>query len=318
MQGTVIRRRTRMAALAGLFTLLLAPPAWANQPPAGPMILAEVLILPLMVILTAAGGGYALMAAKGARRRWAPKIIVVVLVVFLSLTHEGLALCITVIFALIALLRATRMIRWGVVPSAPEGTAEPGPRPLRARLIVAGLVLAVAAVLLGGAGPALLGWWPGDWHAEEELKMAVAYQMARGRLPPGSEEAPVYPAPTVSPSGGLVFVDPDLVLRPHTAVPGAGYRRNYGTEFRLGPRGESFQMWTTPYHFPVFPYNTLITLPSFYADETGEVRMIRVRRAGQRCPADALVHYRVGDEDMEMIENLLPPPEKPGEGEAPR
>lgn len=289
----------RLAAPAVLM-LFCAARAWANQPPGPQMVLGEILILPLMMLLTALGGGYAVMRAQGAKRRrfwW----VAAVAAIFLSGMQEGLALIVMLMFGVVALSRGSRMILWGIAATRPAETrpahlAQAVPH----RLVSAGAVTALAGMGVGGLAFAFIGWWPGEGYVEHDLKRLVAYQVARGKQHKDTAGNPQYEAFPVARDGSapprFVFEELGLIhLRPASAT-GHWY---FATEFRLGPGARSFEVWVWPRRMPIFPYNYLVTLPSFYADETGQIRMLRVHWAGQRCPPNALAYYRSRPEDLQ-------------------
>ena len=57
---------------------------------------------------------------------------------------------------------------------------------------------------------------------------------------------------------------------------------------------------------PFFPFNYLTSQPSYRADETGRIRMLRVHRRNHLCPEDAPVVMRVETEDIEdAFDNLV-------------
>lgn len=60
-------------------------------------------------------------------------------------------------------------------------------------------------------------------------------------------------------------------------------------EFVLGPDGTTFTLRMWPASLPPWPYRLLVSEASFYADQTGQLRAIRVNEPGVRCPADAPV-----------------------------
>jgi hypothetical protein len=53
-----------------------------------------------------------------------------------------------------------------------------------------------------------------------------------------------------------------------------------------------------PDYLPVFPYNYMTAVPSYRADETGQIRMIRAKRNGQLCPVDAPVIMKIEVQDL--------------------
>ena len=265
-------RLVRLLLIVGAMWLAWTSPAWANQPPGPQTLLSEVLILPLMMLLTALGGGYAVMRAAGIKRpRWA--IAVVIVAIFLTGINEGLSAILMLVFGPYALVRGVRLAVWGArALRPPEKRAPHLVRASPSRLIAAGLLTCLTALALVGLNFAFLGWWPGESYTEQAIKRAVALELHAG-LPDRSGQ--VHPG----------------------ATPDPGYY--FDEEFKFGPGGKSFQWWVWPKRMPFFPYNYLVTLPSFYADQTGQIRMIRVHKTGQRCPPDAPVYFRVRPEDAQ-------------------
>ncbi len=269
-------RWVRRVLIIGGVWLAWTKPAWANQPPGPHMLLSEVLILPLMMLLTVLGGGYALMRAKGVKHtRWA--VVAAVVAIFLTGINEGFSAMLMLIFGPYALVRGVRLILWGVGALRPPekravhlAHASPG------RLIGAGSLTCLATVALVGMNFAFVGWWPGEGFVEKGLKRMVASTLVEGNE---RKDA----------SGSSLYQPPEIGI----------LRRNFHDEFKLAPGGKSFQLWVWPDRMPFFPYNYLVTLPSFYADQTGQIRMIRVHKNGQRCPPDAPVYYRVRPEDAQ-------------------
>ncbi len=51
--------------------------------------------------------------------------------------------------------------------------------------------------------------------------------------------------------------------------------------------------------FPFFPFNYMTSQPSYRADETAQIRMIRVNRKDDLCPPDAPVVMKVGKQDIQ-------------------
>jgi hypothetical protein len=148
-------------------------------------------------------------------------------------------------------------------------------------MLTAGLLTCLTAVALVGLNFAFVGWWPDDNYMERDLKRAVALELVKANEQKASAGAALYRPPEFR------IADSRMGMR-------SWY---FEHEFKLGPGGKSFQLWVWPKRMPFFPYNYLVTLPSFYADQTGQLRMIRVHKNGQRCPPDAPVYYRVRPED---------------------
>jgi len=292
-------RRVRLLSIIGCVWLVWTSPAWANQPPSGQMFLAEILILPLMMLLTVLGGGYAIMRAAGAkRRRWL--ILVAVVAIFLTGIQEGLSALLMLVFGPYALVRGVRLILWGVgAMRPPEKRAAYLALASPTRLVTAGLLTCLMVVALVGLNFAFVGWFPRERYAEEDLKRVVAYELIRGKDHKDVGGQPQYEAPRpYQPEGAsdLAFGEMIFTSLRYKEAP-RGLRGSFVGEFKLGPGAKSFQVWVWPEQMPFFPYNYLVTVPSFYADQTGQMRMIRVHKNGERCPPDAPVYYRVRPED---------------------
>ena len=274
-----------MKALRPVWIMLLwTVPALANQPPGPQMILGEIAILPVMMLLTFLGGGYAVMRERKLEPRhrgWLA--LLAVLTVLGSGMHEGFGVLVLLLFGALTAIRGLRLLRWG---------SDSGPRPAQAtpaRLRAAGTLLLLTGAFTAGLGLAFVGWWPRDFAVERDLKLLVALQMVQAQQARPSPEGPRYQPPVLE-EGNWVLGERHLMyLRP---------LGQYGAEFRLGPGGRSYQVWAWPRNMPVFPYNFLTSMPSFYSDQTGQLRQIRVHWAGVRCPPDAPVYYRVTPDDV--------------------
>jgi hypothetical protein len=59
------------------------------------------------------------------------------------------------------------------------------------------------------------------------------------------------------------------------------------TRVEYSPDGNHFTVVMPPDFLPIFPYNYITAVPSYRADETGQIRMIRAKKKGQLCPVDA-------------------------------
>jgi len=307
-----------VAAGIGTLVLLFARPAWANNPPGPQMTLAEILILPIMIIFTMLGGGYAILQAgrENPRRKGRWKILMAIIMIIVSGVSEGIGMLVMIIFGIIALVRGLEMVWWGL--SALRQKEERKPRLVTAnpiRLMPAGIILAVAAIGLGGIGPAFVGWYPerNVSRTELDLKDLIAYQLLMAKEHTGTEGAPVYQPPISDEKGSFSKAHPSFERIEFSSLNwGEGNRfRHYQTDFQLGPSGKSFQVRVIPYGFPFFPYRYFVSLPSFYGDQTGAIRMIRVNHAGQKCPEDAPVYYQVGKDDLKRVAERLRPAKSP-------
>lgn len=286
---------------AGLIalTMLFPSEAWANQPPRGELSLGEVLILPLMMLCTALGGGYAVMRARNemqGRLKWA---LAAILAILFSFTQEGLAGLLTWIFVGIAIWRGIRMIIWGLgATKPPEQRAPHLAQAVSWHLISAGVIMCTIAVFIAGFPVAFVGYWPLAHLLERDLKQLVAYELVKGKERQDVAGNPHYEDPTRNSTGSG---RPTLEFQNFSF----GRTRYYEVDFSIGAGTRSFEIWVWPKGFPFFPYNYLTSQPSFYADNSGQIRMIRARNTSERCPTDAPVYYRITPEDLSRIKELI-------------
>jgi hypothetical protein len=79
----------------------------------------------------------------------------------------------------------------------------------------------------------------------------------------------------------------------------------YGNDFR------SFVVYITPLaqvgpfgKFPFFPYNFLVSHPSYRGDDSGQIRMIYTHQKDERCPPEAPVVRTVSEKEIQtaMVE----------------
>jgi hypothetical protein len=279
-------------------------------------------ILPAMALLTWVSGGTALMRARprrlGEGRVGAGCTLAVILgLIGLAAMQEGVGLLVTLVFSLHALGRGLWLVHCAVRAARPpevrpEWLAGASP----ARLLPAGLLVSAAAIAAGGAAVAFVGYWPFEDWAARDLRRAVAIVIAKGRLAAGPDGAPRYPEPiTRSADGGWAIGDERVQLYQlkKQSFGAFGY---FDLEGSRGPEGRSFVIRATPERYPFPPYHLLVSLPAFYADESGKVRAIECRGAGRPCPSDAPVAFEVGEDEVEEALRRLRG-EPPAEGKDP-
>ena len=278
--------------LTFILTLIAAQPAMANQAPSPHVIFSELLILPIMIILTLMGGGYLIMNRLRKKKSGARKVFLIlgaILLVMISGMNEGLGFTVAVIFGIIALRRGFKMISWGrgarSDSDAPEHLAGAKPR----RLIPAGSILVAFSIFLMGMAFAFLGNFPdmSQERQEKSLKEFVAYQLAYASLAKSengnvryhriTKDSPEYQAYFRSYS--YMYQSPDI-------------------RFEYGADEKNFTVYMVPARFPLFPYNYLTSKLSYRTDETGQIRMIRVRKRNVLCPPDAPTVMTVQEEDI--------------------
>jgi len=297
-------KRFSIDHLAVLLVITFIPvAALANNPPAPPVALAGLLILPLMALFTILGGGYAAMANEGkspTRRRRTLTVIGCVVGIIVLASHEGWGLIIPPLFAFVAIKRAVRMIRCG----RKADNSEVGKRISPARLYSMAVVLITVSILLAGTGVAFLGKYPG-YGVEGDLKRFVAVQLEAKEKSAQEKQGGSFIMPHINSEAGgdlqytvsigsLVFTS--LHQNKNRFLP------KYTTKFEVPENLGSFQIRAYPTSFPFFPYNYIQPQPSFFADETGAIRTIQVTEAGVLCPSDAPIHHELtGGESRALI-----------------
>lgn len=285
--------------LTFLLTLMAVQPAMANQTSGPYVLLSELLILPVMVVLTLMGGGYLIMNRLRPEKSRARKFLFIIgmVVVFLvSGMHEAVSVGIAFIFGIIALRRGFRMISWGrearPVNNAPGHLRQANPW----RLIPAGGLLIASTIFLIGMAIAFFGYFPEMALEDKEavLKKFVAHQLAYARLAKSERGEIRYHKITNNDPEYQNFFDNSPFFHQHHTV-----HFNYSADEKY------FTVYVLPVGFPLFPYNYLTPRPSYRADETGQIRMIRVHKQNVLCPPDAPVVREVQEEDIKKAIHAL-------------
>jgi hypothetical protein len=270
--------------------LVSAQPSMANQPPGPHVILAEILILPLTAFLSLLGGAYVIMNRKGMKRKKLLTIIVAFLAIVISGAHEGFGVLVAIIFGIYAMIRALKMVSWGINARSSHNDRAHLVGASSWRLITSGVLLILITVFLTGMAVAFVGFWPeiGQASRERELKDLVAHRMAYARWVAEKEGAEV-------PSSVLDEIKTIRDFNP----PDSRVRIEYSQDRK------HFTVYMLPIQrMPFFPFNYLTSLPSYRADETGRIRMIHVNREDHLCPEDAPVVMKVGPEDIDRVMRL--------------
>lgn len=309
--GKLFPKRWGPAAIAALCLLAIAPNAYANQPPGPMLLLSEVLILPAMILLSLAGGAYAILDGKKVKRRrvgaWL-RWLLAVFAILISGAQESLGVLVALIFGSIALRRAAQMLFWGFRAGTTAGAepTEAGRRLRPARLKAAGAVLAVIALFLMGQAIAFVGYWPG-YAGRERLQAFhrfVAHQLAYAKRQESRTGIRQYQQLRGKELREYLF----------STLDSPAFRIDYG------PGGGSFTAHLVPRRFPFFPYNYLTSLPSYRADQSGQIRMVQVHWPDSLCPPDAPVVMSVSQEDIktarERLEAVEPDPPDLGRGKS--
>jgi hypothetical protein len=295
MGGDLTMKKACIFFAAIMVVLVNVQPAMANLGPDPHVPMALALMVLGIALLSLLGGAYAIIDRKGIKKRPVIKGIVAVFGVGAPIGIDaGIGLIMAVIFSIYALFRAVQMLIWSVQARSfhKDRAHIAGASPLR--LAAAGVSLIILTVFLMGMVVTFAGY--GTWFdrprmqeikAEEEIRLFTYYQIAYARSQAEKTGQMIYgplPAEIVNEIvKGTGFVKPS----PHIRIEYSPDRKHF-TAFRLPDKP-----------FPFFPYNYLTTQPSYRADETGEIRMIRVHRKDQLCPEDAPVVMRIENRDIE-------------------
>jgi hypothetical protein len=270
-----------------LLVLATSSPALANQPPGPQVFLSEVLILPVMIVFSIIGGAYAVLKRNQKKRSWASRtaIIAAIVAILISGAHEGLGVLVAVIFGATALGRGLSMIKWGLQARSSEKRKHPVDA-AGWRLIFAGAVLLPVTIFLTGLAIAFVGYWPmiGQKNRESGLKDFVTYKLAYAKWEQNSTGKAFF-RPTVEDAEGRYF---------------KGFSpSNSNVQMEYSNDGEHFTVHMSPSHdFPIFPYNYFTSQPTYRADETGQIRMVRVHSTDEKCPINAPVVMEVSEHDI--------------------
>ncbi len=275
-------KRIILLAMAGI--LLTTGTALANNPPSGQTFLSMIAILPLAIIFSMMGGAYTVL------KQFEPSgfgrgilISGIAVAILFSMAHEGFALIVAVIFGIYAIIRGGMMLGWGV--TALKRGEKPahltGARPWR--MISCSVGLMIITVFLVGLSMVFTGSLVREYKyrsLEEALKDFVSYQMAYAR-----EQKAQTGRSCFDEAAQEVY----LKAYPHARI-------------EYSPDNKKFTVIVPPEFAPVFPYNYMTAMPSYRADETGRIRMIRVRSKNHLCPADAPVIMKIDAQDLQKVQ----------------
>ena len=275
-------KRIVLMAISGV--LLSTGTALANNPPSGQTFLAMISILPLIIIFSMLGGAYTVLeqlVPNGFSKGFFISGIAVALI--FSMMHEGFALIAAVLFGIYAIVRSFMMLGWGLtaLTRGEKPVHLTGARPWR--LISCSMGLMIITVFLVGLSIVFTGSLVREYkyrNLEEALQNFVSYQIAYARE---------HKAQTGRSGFDKAARDVYLKAYPHARV-------------EYSPDDQKFTVVVPPEDVPVFPYNYMTAIPSYRADETGRIRMIRVRSKNHLCPADAPVIMQVEAQDFKKTQ----------------
>jgi hypothetical protein len=255
--------------------------AMANNPPSGQTFSSVISILPLMIIFSMIGGAYEVLKRLEPKKKSnVLRISGIAAAIIFSMAHEGFAVLVTFIFGMIAIVRGFQMLGWGL------GALARGEKPahLKAarpwRLISCSVSLIVVTIFLAGLSFVFLSPLHSEYkyhRMERAIKKFVIHQIT-------------YAHEHKTATGQSRFDEgaQDVYFR---SFPKA--------RVEFSPDGNHFTVLMQPDFIPIFPYNYLTAVPSYRADETGQIRMIRVKRKDQLCPVDAPVIMKIEVQDLE-------------------
>jgi hypothetical protein len=281
MEGELKMKRQQIIlyVFAGVF--LFSGTAMANNPPSGQTFLSMVSILPLMIIFSMIGGAYEVIKRlKPDKSSKVLPIIGIALAILFSMAHEGFAALVTIIFGFIAIVRSFRMLGWGL------GALTRGEKPahLKAarpwRLISSSVFLIAFTLFLAGFSVVFLSPLHSEFkyhRMERALKEFVIHQIA-------------YAHEHKTAAGQSRFDE---------AAQDNYFKAFPNTRVEYSPDGNHFTVVMPPDFLPIFPYNYLTAVPAYRADETGQIRMMRVKRKDQLCPIDAPVIMKIEVQDLD-------------------
>ncbi|MGD9079470.1 MAG: hypothetical protein PVG96_09020 [Desulfobacterales bacterium] len=281
MEGELKVKRQQIIfyVFAGIF--FSTGTAIANNPPSGQTFLSMISILPLMIIFSMIGGAYeVLKRLKPKKLSKVLRISGIAVAILFSMAHEGFAVLVTFIFGIIAIVRGFRMLGWGLGAMARDEK----PAHLTAarpwRLISCSVSLIVFTLFLAGFSVVFLSPLHNEYkyhEMERAIKKFVIHQIS-------------YTHKHKTATGQSRF-DEGAQDKYFKAFP--------NTRVEYSPDGNHFTVVMPPDFLPIFPYNYLTAVPSYRADETGQIRMIRVKKKDQLCPIDAPVIMRIEVQDLE-------------------
>ncbi len=263
---------------------------YANNPPSLHSVLSEILILPLMMLFTYLGGGYQILRLRKKQTvksktiaQKAFRITVIVIIILFSISMEGATLLVSFIFFIKAAKRGGKMIHWGTTSSEKDQELQ---KWSRSRLILCGVLTIIMVSGLFGMNIAFI-----NSHShlslksivEKDLTELVLYQLQMGEKNREKFGEVRYENPKRGKFAALEFGDKAFFPSEKWML---SFSRHWVVKFFLGKNGKSFKIFVWPKKFPLYPYNYLVSYPSFFADDTGKIRSIGVSTP-RPCPEDA-------------------------------
>lgn len=273
---------------------LLPETALANNIPGPQTSLGFIAMLIAIPVLTYFGGGEKILArlkpASRLKRGFVGLLkVLAVLIGIVWISTEGTAGGALLGALAFAVFRGSRLVTWGVKAGLPEGARPAHVEGVsRWRLISGGSLLIVGAVALTHMSIAFLPQYPPEHQIARDLMRLTLAVKEAGKENKGGDGLPRYTAPSVSDSGSYqVAKEWYHALKPEQNAFQSHFW--HATEVKIASDGKSFQAWAWPRVVPYWPWNHVMPVASYYIDQTGQLRIIRVAEPGMRCPQDAPV-----------------------------
>lgn len=289
----MMKRWATSSFAAAVLVLLLSEPAHANEPPAPQTMLAQIVIVPIALAFFAFSGAAALydrrkseslkqagkVRKRSLRRGRLSVLGIATLACLLSGMQEGFAVLLSLVLCGYAIVLAVRMIR--VRREAPPGSYPRWATP------VAGVLLIPLAVFL--ASFSLLFFSGSDVYRYQDrsdrrlLHAFWEYQAAHAR-----EHDGVYLR--LPPEGADAEGDTRgerLLELLKAGRSSAHFWIRYPNDLR------GYAIGTTPAGFLPWPYRWFTSYKSFYMDQTGVIRYVKLFSPGEGATAESPVLERL-------------------------
>ena len=289
-----MKRLTAVLFVVVISVLLLSEPASANEPPAPQTMLAEIIIVPLAFALFTFSGAAALhdrqkseslkKAGKLKRhslRRGRLKILgIVTLACLLAAVHEGLALLLSIVLGVYAIVIAIRMIRVG--QEAPPGSySRWTPR-------VAGGLLIPFAVFLASFSVAFFSS-SDTYRYQEHFDLRTLEDFWECQQEHAESHGGVYFRLPFDESDGA---DPQQrYLSERLSHMLDDSRRSGSARCSISYRDDmrGYEIKTTPVGFLPWPYRWFTSRKAYYIDQSGVIRCETMTSPGKDASSKSRV-----------------------------
>jgi len=281
--------------IGGLILMAFAVEARAEMPAARQQVLLILLLPVLIVVLSWVAGYYAIRSARRRLRgkppkSWSSKIgeaVIIVLVTLISLSMQGLASALIMIFLVWALIRIGEMIFYGIRCRRKERAPEENLTVSSNKLFTCGGCILLVVLFFTGFVVSMLKMKSQSAQFREKkrfvefVRTELAWERLRKEdslLAPISKNDDLKKDPIL---GGVA----DLVWKKKLLI-----EQDEG--------GLDSVFYLLPERVPMFPYNFMIKQPSYRADSKGTVRMAFVADALEKCPPGAEIIEAVSEDEI--------------------